>query len=542
MSNSTTFSNGTVIQPAWLNDINKAVFTYLPNMYAAGVVGDGVTDDTTNFQTIVTACNSANIPLFMPNGTVLVTANITNLHSVLKIGNGAIKRGTDTFYINPTNSQTNTIYVSTTGSASNDGLTAALPTTFAQALTYLALYNQETDQGNWVIQLAAGTYTSQQIDFPVILSNRNRVTIQGPIVNHPNVPTAIFDGGSSLAYGLNFNSRAFATISNIKFQNYTTYGSVSQDLCDLTYVNVHVQGITGGPGIKMQQGRLRVQGGIIQSCQTGINVIGGTTFTIGDPNSSSLVNGTQILNCTQQAVLAQEQSSGHCDYVTITNCAVGLDATVHSRFHAASCAITNNATAGVRCADASSWFDNGTSANFSGNGANELMYDASGEIQREGNRTWDTRYAVDQVFGTTTGIFAQAVVRTYTGDIAKNSFNSPLKAYRMIIRGTTTGTVGTKNITVNVAGSNWFGFTIPAANTGDFVIEANFEAFGSSGTQQSYDARFYQNGQALQVVQGSRSINMMTGSAIDVTILLTVNGAADTISIRAVNRYSWGGC
>jgi hypothetical protein len=483
--------------------------------------------------------------LFFPRGSSSVSASLPNLHDIETAGNGSIVNGIYTWYMRPTNAQTNTIYLSTSGNDANDGIapTQAVAT-LARALAIIASYGHRLTQGNWGVSVAAGTYSEGNVDFPVALSNRNRISITGPTVATPGVPTAIFDGTTGTkVYGLNFNSRALVSLSYLKFQNYTTYGVVGQDLGDLLTNNVHVATVPNGPGIKMQQGRLRVQGGIISACQTGINCIGGTTFTIGDPAGASLANGTQILNCTQQGILAQEQSSGHADFVTVTNCPVGLDATVRSRFHAAGCAITNSATAGVRCADGSSWFDNGTSANFSGNTANELMYAASGEIQREGSaRTSETRLAVDQVFLTTTGVFAAAVVKTYAGDIAKNSFNSPIKAYKMIIRGTLAGVVNSKNITGNVAGSAWFGFTIPAGTVGDFIIEANLEAFGTSGTQQSYDARLWVNGAAAQVVQGSRGINMMTGAPIDVTILNTVNGAADTISIRAVNRYSWGGC
>jgi hypothetical protein len=535
---STAYTNGTVVQPAWLNDVDTVVYKANPNVFSYGVTANGSTDDTTAFQSAITGVLGTGVTLNIPYGTVLTTASITNLHSVIKTGNGSIKRGTDTFYFTPTDSQTNTIYVSTTGNDANDGITSAQPVaTLARAYVILALYNQVLGHGNWTISLAAGTYSQSNIDFPVILSNKNRVTVTGPVVAHPGVPTVIFDGASTGAYGLNFNSRAFATIQYIKFQNYTTYGSVSQDNCDLLYQNVHVAAVPGGPGIKMQQGRLRVQGGIIQTCQTGINCIGGTTFTIG---GTSTADSTQILNCTQQAILAQEQSSGHADYLISTGNPVGLDATVHSRFHAQGCVITGSVTAGVRCADGSSWFDNGTSANFSGNTNNQLIYNANGEINRMNTWTVEQLQTADTTFVTHTGTITQDIVKTYSSAISSGDFNSSIKSIRFIIAGELTGVAGTKNITVNLAGSPAFGFTIPAAATGSYVITGLVRGTGASA--QTYRAVCDVSGQTTQVATGSRSISMITGSPIAATILNQQGNAADSITTRSVEIWNAGGC
>lgn len=496
--------------------------------------------DSASLQAAVSAAYSAGAVLYS-SGSVAAPGNITNLHDVYKFGSWAITRSGNTWYTQPTNSQTNTIFVATSGSDTNDGITAALPVaTLARALAILASYGPALSQGTWVVSVAAGTYSQGLIDFPVCLSNRNRIQITGPTVAHPSIPTAIFDGGGTQAYGLNFNSRALVSVACIKFQNYTTYGVVGQDLGDVLTSNVHVSGVPGGPGIKVQQGRLRVQGGIISACQTGINCIGGSTFTIGDPAGASLVGGTQILNCTQQGILAQEQSSGHADYCTVTNCAVGLDATVHSRFHAVGCAITANATAGVRCTDSSSWLDNGTSSLFATNGVNELIYNAEGEIGRDGARTVEQRQAVDITFVTQTGTTSATTVKTYASAIAAVNFNSSVKSWRMEVSGELSGTAGTKNIVVNLAGSPAFGFTIPAAATGSYRIIGTVRA--QSASAQSYSAVCDVTGQTTQVATGSRSIAMMGGSAIAATIVVTMGNAADSLTVRCVEQFNAGGC
>lgn len=514
--------------------------TVVYSVKAYGAVGDGLTNDTTAIASAITALPAGGI-LYFPPGAYLTTASIATLHTVLKAGTGNITRGSDTFYLAPTSTQSNIIYVAATGgNNANDGLTSIEPVaTLAQALTILKSYGP-TLNGTWTIKCAVGTYSQGNIDFPVELFNLNRVVIQGVVVNHPNVPTTIFDGGSSLAYGLNFNSRAYVTISNIKFRNYTSYGVVGQDLADVTTVNVHVAGVSSGPGIKMQQGRLRVGGGIIGTCQTGVTCISNTTYTIGD-GATSTADGTQFTACTQAGIFAQEDSTGHADYCTINNCAIGIDLVVRSRAHAQGCVITNNSTAGIRCRDNSSWFDNGTVVNFSGNQNNELIYSYSGEVGRDGSRTSEIRQPIDMTLITTTGVFGNAAVKTYNNAITLNSFNVQTKAYRVVIYGTLTGTAGTKNITVNLAGSAAWGVTIAAAWVGDYVLEGIIYAYSTDGLQQSFWSRLVVDGQAARVQQGSRSINMMTGSNIAMTINNTVNGAADTIVIRGVEQYCIGG-
>lgn len=505
-----------------------------------GAIGDGATDDTTAIQAAITEAISRGCDLYFPDGQYVVGTSLSNLHSVRKFGPGAIKAGAATFYVDPSSTNANTIYVATSGNNSNDGLNSSRPlATLAAAMTVLASYGPDL-AGTWTISLAAGTYSQGNVNFPVTLGNRNRVIIKGPTVNHPNVPTAIMDGGSSLAYGINFDSRSVAEVSNIKFTNYTTFGVVSQDFADILCTNVHASGITGGSAIKSQQGRLRVFGGIIQSCQVGVICISGTTFTIGDPNLASLANGTQILNCTQGGILAQENSTGHADYCTITNCAVGLEIVVSSRVHAVSCLITNNATAGVRARSASDWLDNGNT--FSGNTANELVYSYSDQVGRDGSRTSALRQDIDLVFVTTTGVVTNQIVKTYPNAIYKDSFNSQVKACRVVVYGTITGTSGLKNITVNAGGSAAFGFGITATDVGDFVLDGTLYAFGTSGTQQSFWATLIISGRNPQVQQGSRSINMMTGAAIPVTVQETISGAGDTISIRGVEIFNYGGC
>jgi hypothetical protein len=56
---STTFTSGTVVASSWLNDVNNATYNKLNGYINAkeyGVVGDGITNDTTALQVFFTAC------------------------------------------------------------------------------------------------------------------------------------------------------------------------------------------------------------------------------------------------------------------------------------------------------------------------------------------------------------------------------------------------------------------------------------------------------------------------------------------------------
>lgn len=69
---STTFVNGTVVQPSWLNDVNASVYNKYPSAEAYGAVGNGVTNDTVAIQAAITATGG----VYLTPGKTYITGSI----------------------------------------------------------------------------------------------------------------------------------------------------------------------------------------------------------------------------------------------------------------------------------------------------------------------------------------------------------------------------------------------------------------------------------------------------------------------------------
>jgi hypothetical protein len=490
----------------------------------------------TDYATVQDAFNDAYLKgavLFFPPGDYPVGSSIAHFNDVRKVGNATVSRGGYAFHIDPVYSDVNQMFVDVgSGNDANDGITpgAALKTT-ARLFAIMALYRL---WGSWTISWTAGTEANGGLQtFPesTWVFGLNRLTLQGPIVNDPNVPTFIVDGGGTQAYGWNFNSQNKLTLSNIKFANFTTFGWVSQDGCDITDVNVHVTGVPNGPGKKMQgPGRWRSIGGISSFCQSGLAAIGNVVFTFSSIKSN---------NNTQAGVALQEGATGHIDNSTLGNNPVHVDATVRSRAHILGSVFTNAITAHCRGQVASDFYDSPTTPNsFDTSAPPFLMYSGSVLTATQSMYTSWMDWPVDQTFVTLTGTTAATTVKTYANAIPANSFESPVKAIAIEINGNRTTATGTHNVVVNVAGSAWFGFTMPAAASGPYSIKAILNANGQAA--QGYEATC-QCGVYVPPAEGSRSINMYTGSALPITVVVTPNTSGDSITVRRVQIKVRGG-
>lgn len=335
-----------------------------------GAVGDGATDDTAKIQAAVTACVASGDWLYWPKGTYLTTASISNFHAVRHVGPGAVQRGSDTFWISPSDSQTNRIYVSVGGSS--DGLAATSPAAVATALS--SLESRGYLKGTWRIVFAAGTYPGGYV-LTGVRSSR-RIVFEGPDVGgHPNVPTAIIDGVSGQANGLYLQNYVLALVQNIKFQNFTA-GSTSAGLVvdyhsNLWTINVHAEGNIWA-GLNVNNGtKIFVTGGVFRLNRKGIRIYDNCMLSVGYQSSSSRV---QLIDNTEFGVEVRDSSSGHVDYADIErNAVAGMSVWQQSRVASDFAAFVDNPIQ-IQCQTFSTWASAGNTSTFSGSGKNLVFY------------------------------------------------------------------------------------------------------------------------------------------------------------------------
>lgn len=297
-----------------------------------GTAIDGVTSNQAGIVAAVAAAKAAGATLYWPAGTYVSTASIPDFHTISHYGDGIIKRGTDTFKMNQSGGQRNIIYVATTGSDLNDGLSAAQPFATIQAAATAVLFNWEENMllGAWRLQLAAGTYGRATVLRAVKCAERFQVF--GPEANWGQ-PTAIIDNllFETDTFGLYLNTLDRWQVKDIFFKNFTGtqgIGVSASNSSDFYCTNVWADNC-GWAGIYMQSGDIfRVEGGKITNCREGVVAYTGVTFTIG---YNSSLHPTIIQNCTQSGFTAYNSSSGHVDYAEITACNVNVSIINQSR-------------------------------------------------------------------------------------------------------------------------------------------------------------------------------------------------------------------
>lgn len=85
---SKTFSPGTTIDSAWLNDVNTQTYKQEVNALVAGIVGDGITDNSTVMQAALTSLAATGGVLYLP-----VTTGAYVFSTTLNVPSGVTIRG-----------------------------------------------------------------------------------------------------------------------------------------------------------------------------------------------------------------------------------------------------------------------------------------------------------------------------------------------------------------------------------------------------------------------------------------------------------------
>lgn len=478
---------------------------------------------------------------------ITVTGNIANFWDCRHEGKGTITRGSDTFYISPDLAQVNKLYVATTGSDTNDGLTSALPfATIQKALSVLAEY-APTLPGRWQIILAAGTYV-ETLTLDSATRSEYPVTITGPGVGgHPNVPTAIIQPASSANTILTVSEgRGWYLIQNIKFDGATTGTALNLNGgVRVGLTNVHISGCLVGI-VNQHNSMLTAVGGIWTG--RGKAVSGGlglfTTYASTHAFSgTSSANGVQITGW-DRGVLVNEGGQGHLDGIQVSDCAQGV---IFQR-GGGSCNTDNVAIDGCDIGVVANgpWFNNAIT--FGGTTANTVDVQSRGgspefdfctqDYQVHTERLVESDYGLGVdggVVGTTeTQVYEFANIRPWM--IGEGGHTARLKLFF-----NQTALVGTCSVRIYLYDGTTedfiSGVTIPAgAQTA--VIESAIH-FGSGTSQRGMTWGNYRTAGAQGAMCGSWGSGALDTrhTAIWIRVKLQLSNAADTATINWLETY-----
>lgn len=520
-----------------------------------GAVGDGVADDTAEIQAAVTAAIAADSQLYWPAGDYLTTASIPSLHLVRHSGPGVIVRGASTFYVQPREGQTNTLYVRASGGSSlSDALSNAEGIPSVQA-AFNILENYWPLDGKWVIEVGAGTYTGtaavSRLGPPNSNSTadgmfmRNAITIKGPDVgydatsNPTPTPTAIFDAAGAAAVGIQLERGIKARLMDVKFVNYTgsasSVGAVIDNGSWLQAVNVHADNCFEGLGA-INHSLLDVKGGTLNNCTRGIRSLFSSKHEIGNQTAGAAGQGPFITNCTT-GFLAQECSTGHADYCTFTSNGTAIDIQVNARVNSTGSDFKLN-TVAIRAGSGSNVFPLGVVWNTGTANANteNIRIQDAGSIAAQNSNFWRA-IGRQTTTATVTGIATNSVV--WTGTLAADLYTSvpgPTylgKAIRVTAGGSISGTAGTKNVQLRLGGNLLGGIVFDAANNGSFFFEGIVYLTGSAAQKTVCRS---QTGIGVGTEAAYATTTFNTASSTDLSLTLTTSlSAADTINFEVVD-------
>lgn len=231
------------------------------------------------------------------------------------------------FYVNPY-----------TGNDSNTGEETS-PFRTLQHATDVALGTVTRPDTHVEIHLSAGIYPERvQLRQDIGTFNYDIRVIGPDVGGHPNTPLATITQGKSSGIGLgNRNENVSLTVENVLIQGYSgngigvLYGRTELD-------NVHI--IDCGIGVDHFSGVLSMPNGIIRECETGIRSIMLNRHNIGKQNNGHRGDTLRIENCGV-GFHAQESSTGHVDYVSISDVEVGIAGYVNSRVNATGTSFTD---------------------------------------------------------------------------------------------------------------------------------------------------------------------------------------------------------
>jgi len=277
-----------------INTINGVI-----NVKDFGAVGDGVADDTAAIQAAIAHCITLNASLYWPSGDYVAPSNLANFWNIRHGGQGKLMRGSDTWYITPTGTQRNILYVTSSGNSANDGFSPTISIPMSTAVARFKDLGSKASAGIWRIQIQGNiTWNGVRIqDWPAFA---HEVEIWGEAADFASVPTAVWDGTTSTEnYAFraeNANAVLNFHFRNIKFINFAS-GSNSGAIVvwaagKVLSENIHTDNCP--IGIWMRQNYARITHGLIKNASTyGVGTQYGASANIGNLSGG----GVTFENC-----------------------------------------------------------------------------------------------------------------------------------------------------------------------------------------------------------------------------------------------------
>ena len=451
-------------------------------------------------------------------------------------------------------------YVSTTGSNSNDGLSAGTPFLTVQKAVDVAVTKSLGIDKAVVINMAAGTYAGRVV-FPSFTERRLNITIQGPEVAHPGVPTVIQTEGATVSAVAFFSKNPNNTIRvrNIKFVGYrNSTASSGITVANGGYLfteNVHCTDCYWG--ISGQTAQIDVSGGIFDRCGflgtsgsgsgAGIRSLQLNQHAIGDQSAGNLNSGPIFRNSIA-AVFAQELSTGHVDWCTIEDCTFGLNLAVNARVNSDGTSFKRNAV-DIRATSGANVYL--TANNAFGTGADESavkMLLSNGATVNDDYRLFTNILqsngglyrSADTVFPNAT-VTAQTTQVVYTATLGAGLWRQDTSALglgrklNVKIYGTLTGSLGVKDVTVRLGTAIASTQFTAAEASGSFEAEATI--FFTGKATQLLSMRAYKHLSASMRVSSASGTNAMTANT-NLTVEARAGTAGDSVLISAI-ELNW---
>lgn len=494
---------------------------------------DGTTSNQAGIELAVNDAMSSG-SLFWPAGTYVSTGNIPNFWSISHYGPGVIKRGDSIFFITPKNKHSNTVYASSSGSQSNDGLTENEPLdSLSSAFDALQTFGRILD-GHWNIILSGEFSGALAVSFPEKITSRNTIKILGDEVGgHPNIPTTVLDASGESVAGIKIRRQSFL-MRDILLKN-TNASCISASRSFLRLENVHTENQNGFSMDISHATDFYISGGIHRLNATNtdravIRELFNVNHAVGylyDESTGNPVSGDKpifIGSGTGRAFTAREGCTGHAraDFGTSEGGFLhGVEVGSNSRVHIDSDASFAKNQNAIWCApggdvqpDPGINFNDG---NENQNGRNIVFrqYSTSGILFPKGvSSTLVERNVTPGTVANTPGD-TQLGTFNFMRGILKGAPTSNYAGKSLTIRlaGNIIGTAGIKRLIIRisdtqsgVSGDDIISVTLPSAATGQFVFECRFLA--RTGSTQRQETKVFINGQYPIITSSNLSLDM----------------------------------